>query len=833
MTFIRENAREEVSNGSVTCDEPRLCLVPPRFVNGDARDDECDIRDRDGNENVAFSARQSPDERRNSPMLALGSMQQQPVTRRDLADAALCASFVLVLTTILFLVNRPFFWKDDFQLQYLPASHEVIRAWSEGSFPLLSRFSWFGGALAGEYQHGVFSVFLTLCNAVVWALPLSLHARAAALSILHLSIAAAGATLLARSYAIRGAYAWWVGVIASLNGWMLWWGAATWYPSLTAFAWLPWYWLAIRRIAAGSRWAWLGAALALYCLMTAGWPYTVLMMAIVTALEAGRCLFRKSFGAVARIAMAAALGMALSAPATLMLLEYFKTGWRLQSSGALDARWIVPLWGLVGLILPTSQTLWRLWVVQVPHSAVELAGALVPIAGLAAIAGSRRWRFFREYSAEIVIVLALILLTQRASPGVFRWPFRWLPLLHLFLALAGVAAAQQVRRMALGVAIAATVVVALLIDATLDMHFMETARYAALVLGACGVWALCRGRAAAGAGVALACAPVAILFFLFPQPSEVAQWHLDDSILKPPALDRSRRYLSMAQWWDDVTEANPTEPYRRPTGRGESLWLGDTPMFGGLEFINGYSPVGPFGMRALLGFDTHGPVRPEYVTSILVRESQPGALLDHMSVDGLLVANSLVEGAGPLLAQRGWKFDRAVPDGALFTRTLRHLPAWSAGRSLQFLDDREQVQWILTRPRAPMPVTFTGAERSTSHYGPRLLTDFHNERNSASVRVGPSVSGESSLIVFSRAWYPGFHATIDGKEIPVLRADLMMPAVILSPSERGLLEIRYRPRALIVGGAIAIAGVLAVIAGCIVTARRSPTSSARLSAPGD
>ena len=53
----------------------------------------------------------------------------------------------------------------------------MARSWSEGHWPILSPYSWVCGNLAGEFQYGVFSVFV---NAVVIVdLEISAHVFAA------------------------------------------------------------------------------------------------------------------------------------------------------------------------------------------------------------------------------------------------------------------------------------------------------------------------------------------------------------------------------------------------------------------------------------------------------------------------------------------------------------------------------------------------------------------------------------------------------------------------------------------------------------------------------
>lgn len=722
---------------------------------------------------------------------------------------------VVAATVILFYqFDRSFFWKDDFQLQYLPCSRDVVRAWSEGSFPLLSRYSWFGGALAGEFQHSVFSLFGTICYALVWSLPLELGARAAMLSTIHLAVMAAGVFLLGRSYGMRAALATAAAFAVTLNGWNLWWGAATWLPSLASFAWLPWYWLALRKTST-SRLAWLGGGLALYCLVTAGWPYTIVMAALVTLLEGLKAL--RSPRALLPIAGAGALGLALSAPATLMLLDYYRVSYRSDYGDLVDIRWTLPLRNLIGLALPTLRTQWRLWLVSMPHSAVEMAGGLVPLAGLVAAAATRRWRALRSVVIELIFLELVVLLASRPSPGVLRWPFRWLPLLHLLLAMAGFAVIQQISdeasrfRDRVGVWCCAVLGVALAVDWAIDLQPAVTLRYGLVLFVLAALWGAAATRANVAGALVVTIASIAVLFVAFPQPREVPRWHIDRSILDPRPLDPSRRYLQLAQWPEDLARPDPAQGQRLVDGIGASLRPGDTPMLAGVEFINGYSPVVPYGLRALLGFDAHGPIREEFIDVVGGRETAPGALLDHMSVDGLVVARRWVAAANAFFGQRGWSPAGRVADGALFTRPLRHGVVWSAASALMFAREREATAWIRLRRGAAMPVVLLGGGPEQRTYAPRRLTDLRNDRLTASAVIGPAVAPRKSLIVFSRPWYPGYVATINGRELPVLRADLMMPAVELDPDEQGLLVLRYRPNALVAGVAIAAAGALATI----------------------
>src|SRR5262249_47978225 len=145
------------------------------------------------------------------------------------AFLTLAAGLAIALFAALFLLHdRQFFWTDDFQSQHLAGYCDVARAWRQGEFPLVSPYSWQGGALAGEYQYGVFSLVLTPLALLVFGLELSLPLAAAVFSIVHLAVLAAGAFRLARFRGLPVHLAFLVALVSSLNGFIFIWGARIW-----------------------------------------------------------------------------------------------------------------------------------------------------------------------------------------------------------------------------------------------------------------------------------------------------------------------------------------------------------------------------------------------------------------------------------------------------------------------------------------------------------------------------------------------------------------------------------------------------------------------------
>ena len=170
----------------------------------------------------------------------------------NLCEAFAAGALVAVFCFILLWHDPLIFWNDDYELSILPVFADVARSWNEGHLPLLSPFSWVCSNLAGEFQYGTFSVFVNAAVILIWKFPLSFPQQAATLSITHLFVLAAGAFLLARQRRFSAPVSLMVALVASLNGWIICWGATDWFGALGAFAWLPWAWWGLERALEGA-----------------------------------------------------------------------------------------------------------------------------------------------------------------------------------------------------------------------------------------------------------------------------------------------------------------------------------------------------------------------------------------------------------------------------------------------------------------------------------------------------------------------------------------------------------------------------------------------------
>src|SRR5437879_12711989 len=116
-----------------------------------------------------------------------------PRSTRSEIPGAVTAGLIVVFFCLLLLWHDPLvFWNDDYELSVLPVFADIARSWSEGHWPILSPYSWVCGNLAGEFQYGVFSVFVNAVFIAVWEFTFTFHKHAADLSIVHFFFLADG-----------------------------------------------------------------------------------------------------------------------------------------------------------------------------------------------------------------------------------------------------------------------------------------------------------------------------------------------------------------------------------------------------------------------------------------------------------------------------------------------------------------------------------------------------------------------------------------------------------------------------------------------------------------
>lgn len=695
---------------------------------------------------------------------------------------SIVAAMVVTLFGLALLAHDPLvFWNDDYELSILPVCHDMARAWSHGEMPLLSPYSWVCGNLAGEYQYGVFSLFVNAAIVGIWKLPLTFPEQAAALAMVHLALLAAGGFMLARGRKFSVTSSMLVAIVAALNGWIICWGATDWLGALGAFTWLPWAWWASERALdpAAGRFRFLWPAPFVYLLFTGGFPYTVLMFALVVAWLGVRFFIqRRPASGILPLAAGLALGAGLSAPALLALLNYVQGSARAGLSPTSHFQWLVPWRAWPALFLPSWTVPWSDFFSDlVPHAGTELACGLVPGAVLIAGLIARGRATTKKIGWELLLLAIVFVAAMLPTAGMFRWSFRWLPLFHLVLALCAAkllptsfdSAAAQSLPAAVGLgALGLTSALAFLLKCTGNYWYPLTWVLLALV----ALWFIGDRFAKTHRWSAPAICALALLttYLCIPPNCGVPKYHLPQSLLEPAPLDPARLYVSFYP--------PPERDYRRevrPGPVGQTLRLGSASMWAGLHFINGYSPIRPAGVAREFATSIHGEIDENMALWLAEHEAQAGGLLDRLGIDGVIIASE-------------WKF---AP-----------LP-----REQWTLSGETSEGRIYHRAGGPFPtVRSVAGTNATIH-------DIHESRTRVTAQVATGDS--AATLTFSRPFFPGYEADLDGRSLVVSTVKNLTPLVEIPARTRGTITLTYRPGWLVQGGIVAVLCGVLWIAGAV------------------
>ena len=706
-----------------------------------------------------------------------------PRSRRSDLLGAIFAGLIVVAFCFLLLGHDPLlFWNDDYELSILPVFADVARSWGEWHWPLLSPYSWICSNLAGEFQYGTFSIFVNAAVVLIWKFPLSFPQQAAALSITHLFVLAAGAFLLARDRKLSVPLSIFVALVAALNGWIICWGATDWFGALGAFAWLPWAWWGTGRALDRQRsmWRFLWPAPFVYLLVTGGFPYTVLMLVLLIAWLALRSLVEtKNLLSILPMLCGVALGFGLSAPAWLAIFDYVHGSARELQPSSAHWQWLVPPAALPGLILPCWTVNWANFATRMmPHSATELAGGLVPLPALFAGLSERGRALIRKIKWELLLLLIVLLLAMLPTAGVFRWSFRWLPFFHLILALCAAEALREDRqsKVLLALLLVGVIAITMSILRTTGEHAFPLTW---ILLGLAGIWAVieflfANSKLAAWTPASITFAAFLATYLCLPTNCGVPKYNLSQELTKPGPLDPQRLYLSVYP--------PPEFAYRldaRPKPVGQLVRPGSVSMWAGLRFINGYSPILPSGVAREFKTAIHGEIDWTIAKYLLEQQTGPDGELARIGVDGIIVA----------------------PESALD-------PKPNSEWELAYANDEGRVYHRIGRPFARVRSDFANISRIA------------DSRNRVEVDIDVPGGDRPALITFSRPYFPGFVARLNDRNLKVDSYRNLFPTVEVPGGSQGRLVLSYRPWWLVYGGAMSIlcAGVL-IVSACLAMRR--------------
>ncbi|MEU2043507.1 hypothetical protein [Nocardia niwae] len=677
------------------------------------------------------------------------------------------------------LANVRHFYTDDTESQYAPLWVMLGRYLREGRLPALVPEHWMAGNYTIE-EAGLLNPPQLLIDLIAPSVD-NLALYATVVKLIFAIVLALGVYRICLAYGAKAPWAAVAGAAIPFTGWLLFFDEASWMTAFTGTAWLAHAWASGVRYARG-RGGPIPTFVFLYLAISVQYIFPAVEAGLmVGAVAIGELVYQKAWRPALRLltvaACAALAGLATYLPSMLSA----KVTWRGTAQINNDQFLTVPWSESLNASLPTTLPAFSSWWGYVqPMPVVYIAWFLVP--ALAFVDWRKALGAAREFVAPALFaVMALMWTAGPGAIGPLRWPARVLPMVALGLLvlvcvlLGRFATVQDWRRRG----IAAAVLIGLLWVRTFSAAPHEVIRHvvAALgvaALGAVAVWlGRSRGAAAACALIVVSVFPIAYLQVWSAQPTPMG-WNLPEnrSAMKAAFPDFPGTTLQLA----DRMLIPPQE--RDLSGAYGSLVFGNYAKNLELTYVSGYTPNGHywFGETLCMRWDTS--VCPDAYRRAFATEPTTGrTIVDLMKVDRVVLQRALYPDAREQAAPSGWKWvDYPGHDKYIFVL--------------------ERVDGLISardgRIAAAQGVTATSVAESDT---------------TSRVRVS---SPEGGRVVFARLGWPGYRATLDGRDIPTGLVGKTFVAVDVPAGTSGDLVLSWQPPGRWIGVAAALLGLLGV-----------------------
>ena len=704
--------------------------------------------------------------------------------------ALLAALFVagVVIGLVPVLIQHRFYLIDDMENQFLPMFYHIGRLLRAGEFPLITLSSWVGSNIAAEFQYAIFNPFSLLLYTILPAIQ-DYATGAAFVACAYHGVLTAGAGLLARSYGLDRSWSVLAAIAVATNPFLSYWAAANWFPIFVSTAWAVWAW-ALLRLAPTDRWYWLAAAAASYLVISSGFPQAVIMLGLIGVLVAFEqrrihASWVPAFGVIGAVITGVLLGA--------MPLLSLASASQLTTRPSLIGNWdfLTPnLRDLLQFSVATHQGYMNSWsgfsLVATPITYV--AWFILPVLVLV---DWRRVDWARPAVTSLVLLGVAVLWAMQGPQEFhfFRFFIRWMPYFHIALIMLTCVLVQNAglvpSRRRVGIALAATAAshfLAIQVYPPLVLHHVASALIAML-----GLWWFVRAYRARSQWSVVPLLVFAALFFvgqhwLIRTNGNFSTYNSMDHQVAGADAVSSRVPPGNLMILNPGPPPGPDATGEYRTGLGAVEW--------GRSIINGYSGIGHRPLYERLCTDWAGQTCPDVGRRLLEVEGETGQrFVDLFRISELIVKRG--EHLDQLPTEIGdssdWRLSFDGVETQRFVRDLASLPG--------------SVAW------ASPDVTVQGSGEATIR---------------SEVLTVQSPTDAPSKVVFSRLWWPGYRAELNGQPLEVHAASGIFVAVDLPPGANGELRLSYRLPRLFTGLAITALGVLLAIGLMMVHGRLFP-----------
>lgn len=172
-----------------------------------------------------------------------------------------------------------FFYYDDVQHYFFPLIKTILPSLDHLSVPDITLSTWNAGWLETEWGLGLHNP-VTVLSYILFLQSPDNQAAATLLSASYLALMAAGTHLLARHYHCAHSTSTLIATSFALSPFNLYWLASGWWNGMIAMAWVPWAWLYLEK-SANTRKDFALAIITSFLLITSGWVHSLLGISII------------------------------------------------------------------------------------------------------------------------------------------------------------------------------------------------------------------------------------------------------------------------------------------------------------------------------------------------------------------------------------------------------------------------------------------------------------------------------------------------------------------------------------------------------------------------
>lgn len=270
------------------------------------------------------------------------------------------------------------------------------------------------------------------------------------------------------------------------------------------------------------------------------------------------------------------------------------------------------------------------------------------------------------------------------------------------------------------------------------------------------------------------------------------------------------RAFALAHGWRDL----------RPYAFARDLIQPDANLLWSLGSADGYAGLPTEHMDS-----AWGPTAPNHDGLVRANYRIEG---DHVVPHGALVRYLAMNHVTHVLAPVEVRSQRleAIPSGSWprLYRVRDPLPlVYFIGEAIAVTSDRHAAAWMFSERFSPRREAILHDQRAGAlpvepTAGPATLVAAAYERRGPGAIVASVDAPTAGWLIVAESWYPGWVATLDGREVAVVRANINQKAVAV-PAGRHRVVWEFRPRSLRRGAWVSGVALIVLLAAAVAVAR--------------